>query len=92
MSARGFMEIETPLLMLLLAMLALRCWVAGRMDFETDEAYYWLWSRHLAAGYFDHPPAIAFLIRFGTAIFGDKDRAAAIGRMREELKRATMKP
>jgi ribulose-phosphate 3-epimerase len=28
----------------------------------------------------------------GSAIFGDKDRAAAIRRMREELKRATMKP
>jgi ribulose-phosphate 3-epimerase len=28
----------------------------------------------------------------GSAIFGDKDRAAAIARMREELKRATMKP
>jgi len=28
----------------------------------------------------------------GSAIFGEKDRAAAIGRMREELKRATMKP
>jgi 4-amino-4-deoxy-L-arabinose transferase-like glycosyltransferase len=28
-----------------------------------DEAYYWDWSRHLAAGYFDHPPAIALLIR-----------------------------
>jgi 4-amino-4-deoxy-L-arabinose transferase-like glycosyltransferase len=30
-----------------------------------DEAYYWTWSRHLAAGYFDHPPAIALLIRLG---------------------------
>jgi ribulose-phosphate 3-epimerase len=28
----------------------------------------------------------------GSAIFGDNDRAAAIARMREELKRATMKP
>jgi 4-amino-4-deoxy-L-arabinose transferase-like glycosyltransferase len=28
-----------------------------------DEAYYWTWSRQLAAGYFDHPPAIALLIR-----------------------------
>lgn len=27
-----------------------------------DEAYYWEWSRRLAAGYFDHPPAIALLI------------------------------
>jgi hypothetical protein len=32
-----------------------------------DEIYYWLWSRHLAAGYYDHPPAIAFVIRAGTA-------------------------
>lgn len=35
-----------------------------------DETYYWEWSRHLASGYFDHPPAIALLIRSGTAIFG----------------------
>lgn len=36
-----------------------------------DETYYWEWSRHLAAGYFDHPPAIAILIRAGTIVFGD---------------------
>lgn len=30
-----------------------------------DEAYYWTWSRHLAAGYFDHPAMIAWLIRVG---------------------------
>ena len=39
--------------------------------YYNDEAYYWLWSRHLALGYFDHPPAVAFLIRAGTALFGD---------------------
>jgi 4-amino-4-deoxy-L-arabinose transferase-like glycosyltransferase len=27
-----------------------------------DETYYWEWSRHLAGGYFDHPPVIALLI------------------------------
>ena len=36
-----------------------------------DEAYYWLWSRHLALSYFDHPPAIAYAIRAGTVLFGD---------------------
>jgi 4-amino-4-deoxy-L-arabinose transferase-like glycosyltransferase len=36
-----------------------------------DEMYYWEWSRHLAPGYFDHPPAIAWLIRLGTLVFGD---------------------
>src|SRR6185437_5076045 len=35
-----------------------------------DETYYWEWSRHIAAGYFDHPPAVAILIRSGTALFG----------------------
>ena len=35
-----------------------------------DEAYYWEWSRRLAAGYFDHPPAVALLIRFGTTLLG----------------------
>ena len=34
-----------------------------------DEAYYWEWSRRLAPGYFDHPPMVALLIRFGTSIF-----------------------
>ena len=36
-----------------------------------DETYYWDWSRHLAGGYFDHPPMIAVLIRAGTLVFGD---------------------
>ena len=36
-----------------------------------DETYYWEWSRRLGPGYFDHPPAIAFLIRGGTALLGD---------------------
>jgi 4-amino-4-deoxy-L-arabinose transferase-like glycosyltransferase len=35
-----------------------------------DETYYWEWSRHLAAGYFDHPPLIALAVRAGTALFG----------------------
>lgn len=36
-----------------------------------DETYYWDWSRHLAGGYFDHPPMIAVLIRAGTLVGGD---------------------
>ena len=35
-----------------------------------DETYYWDWSRHLAGGYFDHPPMIAVLIRAGTLLGG----------------------
>jgi 4-amino-4-deoxy-L-arabinose transferase-like glycosyltransferase len=63
---------ETKSLLVLLALLvALRCWVAGRMDFESDETYYWLWSRHLALSYYDHPPMVAYLIRLGTWLLGD---------------------
>jgi 4-amino-4-deoxy-L-arabinose transferase-like glycosyltransferase len=36
-----------------------------------DETYYWEWSRHLADGYYDHPPVIAWLIRLGTLVAGD---------------------
>ncbi|WP_298714909.1 glycosyltransferase family 39 protein [Chitinophaga sp.] len=34
-----------------------------------DEAYYWVYSRHLDWGYFDHPPMIALLIKAGYALF-----------------------
>ncbi|HEX5027154.1 MAG TPA: glycosyltransferase family 39 protein [Agriterribacter sp.] len=34
-----------------------------------DEAYYWIYSRFPDWGYFDHPPAIAILIKAGFAIF-----------------------
>jgi 4-amino-4-deoxy-L-arabinose transferase-like glycosyltransferase len=43
---------------------------AGVIPLFPDETYYWEWSRHLAPGYFDHPPAIAILIRLGGVILG----------------------
>jgi 4-amino-4-deoxy-L-arabinose transferase-like glycosyltransferase len=45
--------------------------VAGFTPLSYDEAYYWLWSKHLAAAYYDHPPLIAYVIRSGTTLFGD---------------------
>ena len=36
-----------------------------------DEAYYALWSRDLALGYYDHPPMIAYFIHLGVQIFGE---------------------
>ncbi len=48
-----------------------RCWLAGRLDPSPDEAWYWLWSRDLSLSYPDHPPAVAFVIRLGTALLGD---------------------
>jgi 4-amino-4-deoxy-L-arabinose transferase-like glycosyltransferase len=58
-------------LALVLLLILLRGVVAALLPLSADEAYYWLWSKHLAAGYFDHPPMIAWLIKAGTALFGD---------------------
>ena len=54
-----------------IAIILVRGIVLAATPLSFDEAYYWLWSKHLAAGYLDHPPLIAFLIRAGTALFGD---------------------
>jgi 4-amino-4-deoxy-L-arabinose transferase-like glycosyltransferase len=49
-------------------------WIADAMwNLVPDEAYYWVWSRHLAASYLDHPPIVAYLIRLGTAIVGTSE-------------------
>ena len=53
------------------ALMTLRAVVAAQAPLAFDEAYYWLWSKSLAAGYLDHPPLIAYVIRLGTTIFGD---------------------
>ncbi|HZN50371.1 MAG TPA: glycosyltransferase family 39 protein, partial [Methylomirabilota bacterium] len=53
------------------ALMGLRAVVAAQAPLAFDEAYYWLWSKSLAAGYLDHPPLIAYVIRLGTTIFGD---------------------
>jgi len=56
---------------LLGGLLAARVAMAIIAPLSADEAYYWLWSKHLDFGYFDHPPAIAWLIKGGTLLFGD---------------------
>jgi 4-amino-4-deoxy-L-arabinose transferase-like glycosyltransferase len=51
-------------------LIALRFILGAWLPLSFDEAYYWLWSKHLALGYYDHPALIAFAIRAGTSIFG----------------------
>ena len=54
-------------------LICLRFIMATTLPLSFDEAYYWLWSKHLAPGYFEHPAAIAFAIRAGTFLFGDTE-------------------
>ena len=54
-------------------MVALRLVAAAWTPLTFDEAYYWMWSKHLAGGYYDHPPMVAYVIRAGTIIAGDTE-------------------
>ncbi|WP_407151729.1 glycosyltransferase family 39 protein [Bradyrhizobium sp. ORS 86] len=53
------------------ALVALRLAAAAWTPLTFDEAYYWMWSKALAGGYYDHPPMVAVVIRLGTMIAGD---------------------
>jgi len=44
---------------------------SGRIELGIDEAYQWIWSKHLALSYYSKPPLIAFAQRLGTSLFGD---------------------
>ena len=50
--------------------------LASLIPLFPDETYYWDWSRHLAPGYFDHPPGLAVVISLGAGIM---DRLGARG-------------
>ena len=62
---------STMMVLGIILLLLLRALAGALLPLSADEAYYWLWSKHLAWGYYDHPPVIAFLIRAGTSVFGD---------------------
>src|SRR3954454_4379407 len=71
-SASVTLEVRTTaLLLLIVALTVLRVITAVYLALSFDEAYYWLWSRRLAIGYFEHPPLIALAIRSGTLLLGD---------------------
>ena len=44
---------------------------SGLIGLSEDEAYQWLWSKHLALSYYSKPPGIAFLQHLGTTLWGD---------------------
>ncbi|MBC7399395.1 MAG: glycosyltransferase family 39 protein [Mucilaginibacter sp.] len=52
----------------------LLCWTilniiqAYTLELHADEAYYWMYSKFLDWGYFDHPPMVALFIRIGDSL------------------------
>lgn len=69
MNAEGSSARDWPrAVVVIVAAAILRLLVAALAPAFPDEAYYWEWSRNLATGYFDHPPAIAWLIAIGASV------------------------
>ncbi len=44
---------------------------SGTITLSKDEAYQWLWSKHLALSYYSKPPGIALIQFAGTGLWGD---------------------
>jgi len=65
--------------LLVITAAGLRALLSAAAPLFPDETYYWLWTRRPEAGYFDHPPGVAFLIAAGTSVFGDTARGVRLG-------------
>lgn len=48
--------------LLLLAVLIINGIFNSQFQLHYDETYYWVWSKHPALSYFDHPPMIAYMM------------------------------
>jgi dolichol-phosphate mannosyltransferase len=57
----------------------LRFALCGIAELIPEETYYWMYSKHPALGYFDHPPMVAWMIAAGTALFGDTQLGVRFG-------------
>ncbi|RAJ87926.1 dolichyl-phosphate-mannose-protein mannosyltransferase [Chitinophaga dinghuensis] len=61
----------------IIALLRISCiWLMGLMP---QDAYYYFYGQHPALSYFDHPPAVAWLTRIFTTIFGRHAFAIKLG-------------
>lgn len=61
--------------LLLIAVSALvKLALAGQIELNNDEAYYWTYAQHFQWNYFDHPPMVAVFIRIftGNLLFHDE--------------------
>jgi 4-amino-4-deoxy-L-arabinose transferase-like glycosyltransferase len=70
----SFLRQTSPLRLAIFFLFALTCfrlWFIAQIQMVPDEAYYWLWSKHLAASYRDKGPGIAWTIALGTKLFGN---------------------
>ena len=59
------------LLIVALASLALRFWIAHALPITGDEAFFYWWGVYPDWGYYDHPPMVGWLIWLMRTLFGE---------------------
>jgi hypothetical protein len=59
---------DKPIWYFLLCWTILNALQAYKLEIHADEAYYWMYSRFLDWGYFDHPPMVAIFIWIGDSL------------------------
>ncbi|MBS1510823.1 MAG: glycosyltransferase family 39 protein [Bacteroidetes bacterium] len=60
------MNYKRKTVLLIAAATVLRCIIASSIALGNDEVYYRMYAQYLQANYFDHPPAVGWLIRCST--------------------------
>lgn len=78
LSVESFWLRPPAVIVIVAVMAAAKFFIAGRIELAFDEGYYTFWSFALQPGYLDHPPAVAFMIAAGRAIFGDTELGARL--------------
>ena len=66
----GYDKSNSLVFVSLAIIILLRILFTGLMGLMPQDAYYFFYSENLALSYFDHPPAVAYMLRFFTVIFG----------------------
>ncbi|HMK66799.1 MAG TPA: glycosyltransferase family 39 protein, partial [Thermodesulfobacteriota bacterium] len=49
------------------------------LDLHPDVTDHWVWSQHLSWGYYEHPPMIAWAMRFFALVMGNNQWALEVG-------------
>lgn len=66
--ARNIADERKLLLLFMLGWFTINCLQAQFLGLDGDEAYYWVLSKQIGWGYFDHPPLAPLLINVGESI------------------------
>ncbi len=61
-----------------------RAYLSATIQLHPDEAYYWLYSRRLDFGYYDHAPLVGYLIRL-TTLFSSQELWVRFGGLLETV-------